>query len=501
MNSKEIALEKAKYETKASIEDIKLLCTKLTYGELAYCIYYLHVMRVIKNTEIESLTNMSADRFSDVLKHSISCIFKYSNISRIQKNNYSIDVENSILITTLINHLHNLHEISSLLTVFDDIELEGERNQRLKIDLSNIENNPEKEKTFKYTARFQKSITKDKEKPTSHIIHLEKFNEKYSQYDVISKDIFGLEVKEIVDKLNKLLSICTDNMMSNEINIPHLENGNIDVQNIETLRQTVKSFIFNEKILFEIFGKKGMKFIREFTFKKSEFKSHELNYHYILRSPLLKIKNEYIVVPELLLDSLYSNFHYTLLENKQHSEKHKKIMSDIFVNEILDIGKKYGFVHFASELELYQGKNQLGDIDLILRHENLDFDILIEAKNHTVPLSVYHGVYEEINKRLKELKSSWENKVDKRYKHLLDNCERYNIKKNFKYLIVTRYPEILSHDSEYLVLSTSEFDFYLQNNTNFSNFSDLFNELYKTEDWNNQDLDGFMKETLNWKMS
>ena len=216
---------------------------------------------------------------------------------------------------------------------------------------------------------------------------------------------------------------------------------------------------------------------------------------------ILKIKNEYIISPELLVDSLFLNFHYTLLENKQHSEKHKKIMSDIFVNEILDIGKKYGFVYFTSELELYQGKNKLGDIDLILRHEKLDFDILIEAKNHTVPLSVYHGVYEEINKRLKELKSGWENKVDKRYKHLIGNYEKYNIKKNFKYLIVTRYPEILSHHSDYLVLSTFEFDFYLQNNTDFSNFSDLFNELYKYEDWNEQDVDVFMKETLNWRIS
>lgn len=500
MTSKDIALEKAKYETELSIKRIKFLCTKLTYGELAYCIYYLHVMRVIKNTELESLTNMSADRFSDVLKHSISCIFKYSDISNILKNNYPINVNYSILITKIVNHLHNLHENFSLLTVLEDIEVEGERNQNLKIDFSKTMNNPNKRKTFEYTARFQKSITRDKEKPTSHIIHLEKFNEKYSQYDVISKEIFGLEVKEIADKLNKLLSICIDNMMNNEINIPHLKNGNIDIQNIKTLRQTVKSFIFNEKILFEIFGKEGMKFIREFTFKKSEFKSHELNYHYILRSPLLKIKNEYIIAPELLLDSLYSNFHYTLLENKQHSEKHKKIMSDIFVNEILDIGKKYGFTHFASELELYQGKNKIGDIDLILRHENLDFDILIEAKNHAVPLPVYHGVYEEINKRLEELKNSWENKVDKRYKHLIDNYEKYNIKRKFKYLIVTRYPEILSHHSDYLVLSTSEFDFYLQNSTNFSNFSDLFNELYKLEDWNKQDVDAFMKETLNWKI-
>ncbi len=501
MTSKDIALEKAKYETELSIKRIKLLCTKLTYGELAYCIYYLHVSRILKQKELKSLTNMSIDRFNDVLKHSISCIFKYSNISRIQRNDYIIDVDKSILMTKLINHLHNLHETSLLLTVFDHIELEGERNQNLKIDFSNITNDSEREKTFKYSARFQKSITREKEKPRSHIIHLDEFIKKYSQYDVISKDIFGLEIEEIVDKLNKLLSICINNMMSNETNMLHLENGNIDIQNIETLRQTVKSFIFNEKIIFEIFGKKGMKFIREFTFKKSEFKSHELNYHYIVRSPILKIRNEYIVVPELLLDSLFSNFHYTLLENKQHSEKHKKIMSDIFVNEILDIGKKYGFVYFTSELELYQGKNKLGDIDLILRHEKLDFDILIEAKNHTVPLSVYHGVYEEINKRLKELKSGWENKVDKRYKHLIGNYEKYNIKKNFKYLIVTRYPEILSHHSDYLVLSTFEFDFYLQNNTDFSNFSDLFNELYKYEDWNEQDVDVFMKETLNWRIS
>jgi hypothetical protein len=499
MTSKEIALEKIKNETKSSIEKIKLLCTKLTYGELAYCIYYLHVIRILKHRELESLTNMSVDRFNDVLKHSISCIFKYSNISKILKDDYSVNANYSILITKVVNHLHNLHENSSLLTVIDEIEVEGERNQYLKLDFSKIIVHQDKRKTIEYSTRFQKSITKEKEKPIPHSIYLEKFAEKYSQYDLISKDIFGLEIKEITDKLNSLLSICIDNIMKNEINMTFLENGNIDLHDIETLKQTVKSFIFNEKIIFEIFGKKGMKFIRELTFKKSEFKSHELNYHYILRSPLLKIKNEYIVVPELLLDSLFSNFHYTLLENKQYSEKHKKIMSDIFVNEILDIGKKYGFVHFASELELYQGKNKLGDIDLILRHENLDFDILIEAKNHTVPLPVYHGVYEEINKRLEELKKSWENKVDRRYKHLLDNCEKYNIKKKFKYLIVSRYPEILSHHSEYLVLSTSEFDFYLQNNTNFSNFSDLFNELYKQETWSEQDTVAFMEETLNLK--
>lgn len=501
MNSKQEALNKIEYETKRTIEKVKSLCSQITYGELSYCIYYIHVIRILKNKELESLTNMSIDRFNDVLKHSISCIFKYTNISKTLNNTYSININNSILLTEIINHLHNLHEISPVIKALDKIELEGERNQILKIDLSEFTNTFENENIFKYIRRFQKSITIEKSKPVHHKIHLKKFAEKYSQYNLISKNIFGLEVKEITDKLNILLEIVINNITKNTINMKHFENNNLDIQNISTLRETVKSFIFTEKELFEIFGKKGMKFIREFTFKKSEFKPHELNYHYILRSPILKIKNEYIIVPELLLDSLFSNFHYTLLENKQHSEKHKKIMSDIFVHEILEIGKKYEFIHFSSELELYQGKSQLGDIDLILRNEELDLDILIEAKNHTIPLPVYYGVYEEVSNRLVELKKSWENKVDKRYKHLIHNYENYNIKKNFKYIIVSRYPEILSHDSDYLVLSTYEFNFYLQNKNKFTNFNDLFNELYKQEEWDKKDLDIFMRETLNWNMS
>lgn len=75
------------------------------------------------------------------------------------------------------------------------------------------------------------------------------------------------------------------------------------------------------------------------------------------------------------------------------------------------------------------------------------------------------------------------------------------IRGSLKYIIVSRYPEILSHDSDYLVLSTYEFNFYLQNKNKFTNFNDLFNELYKQEEWDKKDLDIFMRETLNWNMS
>lgn len=497
MNSTETVLNKVTQQIEKNIKNMKELCKNSNFGELAYCLYYVHTSRTLKHRDIEQFTNMSVDRFDDVLKHTISCLFKYSDISTIPIS-YTIDIDKAILITKISNHLHNLHEYSPFFELSDNIEITGTNKKQIKVDLSELD--PIKQKTFEYTARFQKAISQSKNKPLLHVDLLNEFATRYAQYDFISNEIFGLSIEEIKIKLNELLNIYIEQIKNSEKNMPTLENGNIDMQSIETLREVIKSYIIDEQTILNIFGKKGMKFIRQFTFKKSDFKSHELNYHYILRKPFLKIKNKYIVVPELLLDSLLTNVHYTLLENKTHSEKHKKIMSDIFVDEISTIGQAHSFNHFKSNLELYQGKSKLGDIDLILRNDEYNYDILIEAKNHTVPLSVYFGDHQQISYRLKELQKDWETKVDKRYKHLLENYEKYGINKKFRYLIISRYPEILSHYSDYLVLSTHEFDFYLQNNAKHTRFNDIYYDLYGEETWNDQDAETFMKETLNCRM-
>ncbi|RLA84318.1 MAG: hypothetical protein DRG78_01765 [Epsilonproteobacteria bacterium] len=497
MDSREIALNKSKYEILNSIKRIKELCKNIGFGELAYCIYYIHTGRVFKSQELESTENMSLDRHNDILQYTISCIYKYSDISIIPEHNYSINVNKIIQINKISNHIHNLHEVSSCITMLDKVTLVGERNQQVKLDFSQLTTDPVKKKSFEYTVRFQKSITKKKEELLSHLILLDKFSIKYAQYNIISSDIFGLTIEEIKLRLNELLNICIDNMKYNEKNMPILENGNIDAQSKDTLIEIVKSFIIDENLIFDIFGKNGMKFIRQFTFKRSDFKSHELNYHYISRKPLLKIKNKYIITPILLLDSLLNNFHYTILENKNYSDKHKQIMSDIFVNDIAKIGQKYCFDNFATELELMEGKNRLGDIDLILRHKEYDYDILIESKNHTVPLGIYFGNHETIEKRRKDLKESWEKKVDKRHRYLLQNYKNYNIKKEFKYLIVSRFPEILSHDSDYLVLSIDEFEFYLKNNCKYLEFYDLYEDYYNKEEIDSKDVKAFMKDILN----
>ena len=53
------------------------------------------------------------------------------------------------------------------------------------------------------------------------------------------------------------------------------------------------------------------------------------------------------------VDHLPVNFHYTLLESKTVKHEYKRISSDIFVNDITDIGTKYNYNEAKREVELY----------------------------------------------------------------------------------------------------------------------------------------------------
>lgn len=493
---KSIAINETKENLKNYLEVIKNICNHLGYYDLVYNMYLLRILRLKKLKEIDTLKSIKIDRDIDILKFMISVIYKYSNISKVEEFDYRINEDKVDILFEFSQKLHNLYERLHNFTMCNNIELD-EKNNSYIIALNKEFENEKFKKSYQYIARYQETINKEK-KNLLHVDELlEDFITKYSQYDLISKDIFGLNINEIAQKVNEVIK--TSNNLIEE-KLPSLNGEIYDSREKKTISSVINSFVFNEKTLFNIFGKKGMKFIRKITFKKSDFNSHDLSFHYITRVPILKIRNNYIISTELLLDSLINNFHYSILENKQYSEKHKKIMSDSFVNEISKIGENHGLKYIDSEVELYQGKNKLGDIDLILRDEKNNCDILIEAKNHAVPLSVYFGDYEQIEKRLNELQQTWEKKVEKRHKYLIENNKEINICKDFKYIIVSKWPEILSHYSNYLVLSLKEFEFYLQNNRKFFNFESLYKEYYQQEKFNSEDLNLFMHQELGFKI-
>lgn len=485
MTPNEIAQKKAIEEIEKNINMIKTLCQEhATYGELFFYTYYLHITRNLKLDNTNYSMQMTTNAFDDVCKYLISCIIKFGKQSHVNNAKSLVNIDFTTFLTKIVLHINSNYEAVSLFSLFDKLTVFGERNQYARIDMAENLDNPIIKKHFEYSSRFQEHIHFEKLNMQTHTQFLQKFKTSFIEYDDLCLFEFGITVNEIGDKITSLLDTIVNRLEQNQEKLPLLDNGNINYKHIGTLLHVIKSFIFTESELITIFGKK---FLNKLTFNRNLFDEKQLAFHHILRQPLVKLDKEYIASPQLLLDSLFVNIHYTLLEsNNQH--EYKKRASDIFVNQILTTAKKYNYYEFARELELYEGKKQLGDIDIVLHNKQIDQFILIEAKNHSLPLSVYFNDMIATKKHLQYLQSHWEKKVKTRYSHLNNNHESYKIGEKFKYIIVSKYPEILAHFSDILVLSLNEFDYFMANMDKIDSFEDVYNNLYNQNTLSKEDL-------------
>jgi len=231
-------------------------------------------------------------------------------------------------------------------------------------------------------------------------------------------------------------------------------------------------------------------------FKPNNFNISELSYPQILREPIIKINDYYIVSPELLLDSLHINIHYSLLESEKTRNEYKENSAIQFVDDIINISKKYCYIEIQRELELYKKKNKLGDIDLILYNKNKNKYLLIEAKNHSLPLAVYHGDLIAIKEHLERLKISWEQKVLNRLEHIKQHYDKYNIGSDFDYIIVSKYPEIISHTSNLLILAIKEYEYYLEHSA--LGFKQINQKMYYEDKLSHNDLKTLSEDFTNF---
>lgn len=502
MNDLNIAQEKAKFEIKKEIKKIKKLCSSFAgYGELLFYIYYLHITRTLKLTNQDNLTDMGINSFDDISKYLISCITKYGKKEFLKyTNNQLINIELTSLLTKTALHINSNYEAISLLSLMDNITVLGERNQHVKIDTSKLLKN----KNFnflKYGNRIQIHIHHKKKNLSNYNDHLNYFKEEFAPHNDLIKNEFGLDLDDIILILNFILEEITKQLENGLKNCPVLENGKIDVQSEATLIATIKSFIFDINISEQLFVQNIVKLLKKLTFNPSKFNIQELGYHMLLRQPIIKLNSSYIISPQLLLDSLFVNFHYTLLESKKTKHDYKKNSAGLFIDKIVNIGNKYNFTEADRELELYDGKRQLGDIDLVLYNKEFNQHILIEAKNHSLPLSVYFGDIIETKKHLEYLQSKWEDKVHRRFRFINKHLAEHNISKNFKYIIVSKYPEILSHYSDYLVLSINEYEYFLKNIQNNYNFETIYEDLYSNTNNDLEEMKKFAEEFTNFQFT
>jgi hypothetical protein len=264
-----------------------------------------------------------------------------------------------------------------------------------------------------------------------------------------------------------------------ENNLPKLPNGNIDVCSYNAFEDFSNAFIFDIDDIKRRYGNNVLNVIKRMTFDPNKFNENELRFHQITREPFINLANDLLLVsPELLLDSLFTNIHYSLLEGcKEVREEYKKRSSDRFVDSIVKVANKIGYIEMSRELDLYEGKRSIGDVDLILKNDNDEY-ILVEAKNHALPLNVYFKGIEFTQQHLCYLKNEWEKKVLIRYEHIRQNYKKYNIGDKYRYIIISIFPEIISHYSDLTILSLFEFEDCINNGFDEFDFNKIYYRIY-----------------------
>ncbi len=501
---KERAIKKVQSEIQKDIDFIRTLCSKAGLGELFALISHLHFSRIIPLTQNIKASDLpririEINQLDEAYKYLIQCIYKYGIQESLQAEKDPII--NPKLIELLIGaalHLNFNYELKSFLSQAKEVEVYGERDQDINVNLKELQSDEVLIKYLYYGARLDKESQRKKSDLKTIDNYVNSFKQQNEPYkDLIEKE-FGISLDRVIYLVLYIKDKIDENISENNSKFITHPNGNIDINAYQSILGFGLSLIIKNKILVRDLGEEILVIMNRLSFKIEEFDEYQLQFHLLNRQPILKLGEDFLISPELLLDSLFINSHFSLLESEGLKEIYKKRYSQYFVDQLVEIGKKAGYKEFKRELELYEGKNEIGDIDLVLLNEANNHFILIEAKNHSLPMDVYFQNFEATKERLIYLQNKWEKKVNRRFKHLSSNFLKYDLNNNFTYIIVSRFPEILSHFSNYLVLSKYEFERWVCEYKHVNKFDSLLELIYQFKDtaFNKEQKDNIFKNLM-----
>lgn len=311
------------------------------------------------------------------------------------------------------------------------------------------------------------------------------FRKEFSPASKLFEREFGVSIDVYIHFYEFVCNLLTKKLTEFEKKAPKLPNGQIAVMQKETIYMFIFHIMIEEKDIIKKMGRKIQPLIQRLILDPTEIIDDQLQFHQLTRKPILKaVTGELIISPDLFLDSLFTNTHYSFLQgSKKISDCYQSITSDSFLTQIEAITRKFGYTQLHTNLELYEGKVQLGDLDLVLKNKS-GHTLIIEAKRHALPMQVYFKDMEATQKRLNDLKKKWESKVIRRTEHLKEKHVAYGIKEPYTYIIVSLNPEILSHHSDILCLTLNELESYLSiEDKKETSFNEIVEITYDNNDW------------------
>jgi hypothetical protein len=492
----DIALQKLNSEIEKDINRIIDMSQECSWFETQYFIYNLHLARILNaypdlsNHSNKSFIQTLCSTHEDTFKYAIQLLIKYGNRSpRLDINYMPILNEELVLsISKNISLLNNKYELKGLIQLVGGKTF-GENNRYLEVDYSMMRKNPLAEKFFNYFLRLEIDNNIKHRNLLFPSQYLNQLRSEYRPHKDLFEEEFGITLEKFLVFIEYVVNTSEMSLKELESKLPVFQNGNVHVLSPMAFMMYVPHITMDKNDLKNKYGKDIYHLLGRLTYDPNELNEFELKYHLLTRKPLIASKqtDKLIISPELLLDSLAINIHYSMLEGSVHN-KYKQRYSDEFINLLVDIAKPSGYVEVGRERNLYNGVKQIGDVDLILKNKD-DHFLLIEAKNHTLPLNVYFKDLTAVKNRLSQLQEQWEKKVKNRISHLRTNHSKYSIGPNFTYLIVSKQPEVLSHFTDLLCLSQYEFQKWIKAGDFTTEFTDLYEKLYGN-------IDGLTKEDI-----
>jgi len=484
VKERNVALEKLELGINNDINELVSISKNCSATELYYLIYLIKLSRILKmnsdtypNVRPEYM-NLLSSSWEEALKYSIQLVYKYGNKPS--------NVFNHAIATAMHKKaalLNSKFDTRSLIKLFD-VEVSGDQ-KYLNLDTSLLYKNADVKSLFNYFLRIEldNNLHKGNLHSLKDLILL--FRKEFSPASMLFEREFGVSIDVYIHFYEYVSNLLIKKLSEFEKIAPKLPNGQISSMQEETIYMFISHIMVAEKDIIKKMGRKIQPLIQRLILDPTEIVDDQLHYHQLARKPILRaVTGELIISPDLFLDSLFTNTHYSLLQgSKAISDLYQSITGNSFLTQVQAITRKYGYTRVHTNLELYKGKVQLGDLDLVLKNKS-GHTLIIEAKRHALPMQVYFKDTEATLKRLDDLKKKWESKVIRRIEHLKEKHIAYGIKEPYTYLIVSLNPEILSHHSDILCLTLNELESYLSiKDKKEISFKKIVEITYNNNDW------------------
>lgn len=436
----------------------------------------------------------------EAMKYAISLVAKHgkwNDPDALESPMKGFDISRVHQLEKMTRHINAKFESEILLNIAE-VRVSGKRDEHCLVKPESVYDDPQRIMHLQFGLRLE-NFTSDEKNDSLPIAKLiEKFKHEYTPLSELYALDNGISIDDYCKGMLDIHDSIVKRGMEADVEFIDADNDLVDPFSPRTFVNVSRTFVMTIKEMNESLSPNFIDFIKRNPFDPEAVSDSELRYHYVSRRPFLVGNGFTVFSPELVFDSMLGNTHYTFLESMKSKQKYMELSSSQFINEITKTAAQAGYQEIGRDIYLKEGKKDIGDIDLFLWNRDTDHCLLIEAKNHMLPLPVYFRSPEAVEQHIIRNRD-WENKVHRRIAHLTGDDTSFCITNKWDYLVVSLMPEPLAHVTDLLILSLGEFKHWLSQTPRPSSFAELHEILhdpkltgFTLEDMQHMQEDGFV---------